>query len=131
MEKGYDTEPCVRACVRVIGVTWRLIGREATSRLPTCLSAGSTTKGCLIGGRVITGYPKDGQAAFLTSLHCSLSLTYYRYYLTDRLTATCFVPVLYTLLELAKYLTASKLHELPILHEATASLILPTVPTLQ
>ena len=41
------------ACVRVIGVTWRLIGREATSRLPTCLS-GSTTKGCLIESSRVT-----------------------------------------------------------------------------
>ena len=51
------------ACVRVIGVTWRLmIGREATSRLPTCLSAGSTKR---LPHLVITGYPKGGhQAAF-------------------------------------------------------------------
>ena len=58
------TTPPSRACVRVIGVTWRLIGREATSRLPTCLSAGSTTKGCLIESSRV-GYPKGSQAAGL------------------------------------------------------------------
>jgi hypothetical protein len=58
------TTPPSRAYVRVIGVTWRLIGREATSRLPTCLSAGSTIKGCLIESSRV-GYPKGSQAAGL------------------------------------------------------------------